>query len=102
MIRRDEYDDPYQIYELVSAVDYTGDVIREGFACESPGTDLAEPMAEMLDPLPAHVLCLATTRGGRNGYYVFVDTTRDAVILADLQTGPEPTDLSRVRCPVVA
>lgn len=96
-VRRDEGDDPYQIYSLTSAVDFTGDLIREGFCGENPARDLAEPMVEMLHPLPEHVLCWATTTGGRNGYFVFVDTTRDAVILADLQTGPQPTDLSKVR-----
>lgn len=90
LIERDEYDDPYQIYESTTAVDFTGKFIKNHFNFAPANTMFAEPI-QKYDRLPSYVLCFATTPGSRNGNYIFVDTTRDAVILADLQVGPKPT-----------
>ncbi|KAF6813829.1 hypothetical protein CSOJ01_04394 [Colletotrichum sojae] len=96
-IQRDEADenDPWMIYEKTAAVDYAGEVIL-GRRNKRGVEHLVEPeMEEMFCGMPpAHVYVLATHAGGRDGHFVFVDTRRAVVVVADWQVGPRSTELS--------
>lgn len=92
----DERDVPFQIYEKTAAVDYDGEAFRGGLRYKHPSPDIAGPMEEETT-LPAHVMTLAQTRGGRDGYYFFLDTERGTVTMCDFQVGrPSATELSQV------
>ncbi|KAK3178709.1 hypothetical protein OEA41_000846 [Lepraria neglecta] len=94
-IRQDEDSKPYQIYEKTSAVDYNGGTFHGIASLDKPYPDVADPLEEMTT-LPSHVVTLAKTSGGRDGYYIFLDTERGTITYCDFQDGPEHTDLSQV------
>ncbi|KAF2799395.1 hypothetical protein K505DRAFT_356656 [Melanomma pulvis-pyrius CBS 109.77] len=91
---RDEHDEPYQIFEGTSAVDFTGEYIKKSFCSSHPNVDIAEPPKDW-GKLPPHVLALATPAEGRNGLYFFIDTERGVAIVCDCQEGPRSTKLSK-------
>ena len=41
-------------------------------------------------------MMLATTLGGREGYYFFIDTERGTITIMDFQQGLRPTELTHV------
>lgn len=96
-ILRDEADGdhPWIIYEKTAAVDYAGEVIL-GRRNKRGVEHLVEPEVEEMfcGMPPAHVYVLATHTGGRDGHFVFVDTRRAVVVVADWQVGPRSTELS--------
>ena len=94
-IRQDEDSEPDQIYEKTSAVDYNGGRFRRIASPDKPYPGIADPLVEMT-ALPSHVVTLAKTSGGRDGYYVFLNTKRGTILCCDFQDGPEHTDLSQV------
>lgn len=81
---------PFQIYEKTSAVDYSGEDCEKWTTYNNP-----DPIQETTT-LPPHVVTLANTGGGRDGYYFFLDTERGTITRCDFQDGPEPTELSEV------
>ena len=93
-IRPDEDSEPYQIYEKTSAVDYNGGTFHGIASLDKPYPDVADPLEEMTT-LPSHVVTFAKTSGGRDGYYIFLDTERGTITYCDFQDGPEHTDLSQ-------
>jgi len=96
-IRRDDEFDPYQIYEKTSAVDYNGQDFKKQITVVSkPSPDIADPMEEATS-VPSHVVTLAQTSGGRDGYYILLDTERGTITICDFQIGPRVyTELSQV------
>ena len=54
-----------------------------------------DPIEEIII-VPAHVMTLATTPGGRKGYYFFIDTERGTITIMDFQQGLAPTELTRL------
>ncbi|KAL9113308.1 MAG: hypothetical protein Q9227_002643 [Pyrenula ochraceoflavens] len=92
-IKRDDYYDPYEIYEQTTVVDFTGKLLRKEAASKPHNSDLFEPLEE-ISTVPSHVLTLATTSGTRDGHFVFIDTSRGTGTICDFQDGPEPTALS--------
>lgn len=61
---------------------------------------IADPMEEICE-VQGHVVTIAQTSGGRDGYYILCDTERWTVTLCDFQVGPGMgTKLSRVRCSI--
>lgn len=95
LIQRDKRDDPYQIYEETAAVDCTGKLFHDSTTLRPPDPGICEPLPE-ISTVPSHVLTLATTRGGRDGHFVLVDTSRGTITICDFQVGGSATDLSLV------
>ena len=92
-VQRDNSFEPYQIYEKTSAVDYNGRVSRRGATFSD--TDVADPQEEAT-VLPSHVVTLADTSGGRDGYFFLFDTERGTITICDFQDGPRNcTELSQ-------
>lgn len=87
-VRREGRDEPYQIYEETTAVDYNGVGFQDAPVSGDP--------IEEITIVPAHVMTLATTPGGREGYYFFIDTERGTITIMDFQQGPAPTELTQV------
>ncbi len=56
--------------------------------------DDVDPMKEATT-LPSHVVTLANTNGGREGYFIFLDTERGTITICDFQDGPKSTKLSQ-------
>ena len=59
--------------------------------------------------VPSHVMHLAQTSGGRDGYYILIDTERGTITLCDFQDGPayieaapDYTDLSEVEIRILS
>lgn len=95
-IRQDQEYTPYQIYEKTCAVDYSGRYFQESATHVPPDPTMAEPIEEETT-LPSHVMTLARTPGGRDGYFFFIDTERGTITMCDFQDGrPWPTKLSQV------
>ncbi|OHE94364.1 hypothetical protein CORC01_10292 [Colletotrichum orchidophilum] len=89
-IRRTKEDDwePWQIYGNATAVDFTSDVVLDlptKYAKES----LFEPEEGSISHIPPHVFVYATIPSGHNGRYIFIDTERGTIVLADPQTAPD-------------
>lgn len=88
-IRRDDMYDPYQIYDHTCCVDYNG----KDFVEQSNEGDPIEDLTTVSE----HVVTLAGTPGGRDGFYFLLDTERGTVTMCDFQVGPSQTELSQVR-----
>ncbi len=62
--------------------------------------DIADPMEEICE-VQGHVVTIAQTSGGRDGYYILCDTERWTITICDFQIGPGMgTELSLVRCSI--
>ncbi|KAK3171999.1 hypothetical protein OEA41_004083 [Lepraria neglecta] len=86
-VRQEHCDESYEIYEKTTAVDYNGVGFR--------GAPVSGDPIEEITIVPAHVMTLATTPGGREGYYFFIDTERGTITIMDFQQGPRPTELTQ-------
>ncbi len=94
-VLRDDNNEPYQIYEKTCAVDYNGRCFKTTASFNKPSPHVADPLKEETI-LPSHVMTIANTTGGRDGYYFLLDTERGTITMCDFQIGPEPTKLSQV------
>lgn len=92
-VRRGKEEEPQQIYENTSAVDYRGELFE--YAASTDDSSLIAPWEEQTS-LPAHVITFATTSGGRNGCYILIDTKRGTATFCDFQRGPQYSLLSEV------
>lgn len=94
-IRRTKEDDwdPWMVYEGATAVDFTGDVVLS-LPTKYANEFLFEPQEGTISDIPPHVFVYATIPGGRDGHFIFIDTERGTIVLADAQVGPKPTRLS--------
>ncbi|KAK1452732.1 hypothetical protein CCUS01_10773 [Colletotrichum cuscutae] len=97
---KEDHWDPWMVYEGATAVDFTGDVVLS-LPAKYADEWLFEPYEGNIStaPLPPHVFVYATTPSGRDGHYILIDTERGTIVLADPQTGPEPTRLSDPQAP---
>ncbi len=95
-VSRDSSHDIYQIYDKTSAVDYVSDRIKKSFGFPSASSEIADPMLEMT-VVPAYVMTIARTSGGRDGFYFLCDTERWTITICDFQVRPKDwTDLTQV------
>jgi len=100
-ISRDDSQHAYQIYEKTFAVDYIGNEFKKSYGIPNASPDIADPMLEMTE-VPAHVMTIAQTSGGRDGFYFLCDTERWTVTICDFQFGPkDTTNLTQVCCSTV-
>ncbi|KAF6812413.1 hypothetical protein CSOJ01_05118 [Colletotrichum sojae] len=99
-IRRTKEDDwdPWMVYEGATAVDFTGDVVLS-LPTKYANEFLFEPQEGTISDIPPHVFVYATIASGRDGHYIFIDTERGTIVLADPQVGPDPTRLSDPEAP---
>jgi len=65
-------------------VDYNGGEFRRQLEIPSvkPSPDIADPMKGATS-IPSHVVTLAQTSGGRDGYYILLDTERGTITMCD-------------------
>ncbi|KDN69423.1 hypothetical protein CSUB01_05340 [Colletotrichum sublineola] len=94
-IRRTKEDDwdPWEIYGKATAVDFTSDIVLE-LPTKYANESLFEPEEGYVSDIPPHVFVYATIPCGFHGRYIFIDTKRGTIIVADPQNGPKPTPLS--------
>ncbi|GKT41135.1 uncharacterized protein ColSpa_01316 [Colletotrichum spaethianum] len=99
-VRRTKEDDwePWMVYESATAVDFTGDLVLS-LPTKYANEFLFEPEGGHISDIPPHVFVYATIPSGRDGHYIFIDTKRGTIVLADPQTGPNPTRLSDPEAP---
>lgn len=87
-VSRDSSHDVYQIYDKTSAVDYVSDRIQKSFGIPNASSEIADPMLEMT-VVPAYVMTIARTSGGRDGFYFLCDTERWTITICDFQLRPK-------------
>ena len=98
-VKQDDEFSPYQIYETTCAVDYSGRYFQSAATFAHPSPVIADPIEEETT-IPSHVMTLARTPGGRDGYFFFIDTERGTITMCDFQDGrPSATKLSQVGKP---
>ncbi|KAK1574651.1 uncharacterized protein LY79DRAFT_565373 [Colletotrichum navitas] len=99
-IRRTKEDDwdPWQIYGNATPVDFTSEIVLN-LPSKYANESLFEPYEGSISDIPPHVFFYATIPSGHNGRYIFIDTERGTIVVADPQTGPKPTRLSNPEAP---
>lgn len=90
-VSRDSSHDVYQIYDKI-----VSDRIKKSFGIPSANSEIADPMLEMT-VVPAYVMTIARTSGGRDGFYFLCDTERWTITICDFQVRAKDwTDLTQV------
>ncbi|KDN67055.1 hypothetical protein CSUB01_12637 [Colletotrichum sublineola] len=94
-IRRTKEDDwdPWQIYGNATPVEFTSEIVLD-LPSKYANESLFKPYEGSISDIPSHVFVYATIPSGHNGRYIFIDTERGTIVVADPQTDPKPTRLS--------